>query len=97
MFRRAAGSRDRLRHLDRVEAWTRERFRLPEEAIVLVSEEPGRQPGYPPLQTTVLFWTDRGTRHRFRVFKPVAEIVEGDLPVAWMLPALLDDGDAECC
>ncbi len=96
MFRRARVGRDRLGHLERVEDWTRQRFGLPAEAIVIVSESPGQLPGYPPLETTVLFWTG-DERYRLRIFKPVAEVCESDLPVAWLLPSLLDDGEAGCC
>lgn len=96
MFRRARVGRDRLGHLERVENWTRQRFGLPGEAIVMVSESAVQLPGYPPLETTVLFWT-RGERYRLRVFKPVAEVGERDLPIAWLLPSLLDDGEAGCC
>ena len=96
MFRRASTSRDKLADLERVEAWTRARFGLHPDAVVIVTESPARQPGYPPLETTVLFWIG-GERYRFTVFKPVAEVVEGDVPIAWLLPSLLDDGEAGCC
>jgi nitrate reductase delta subunit len=41
-----------------VEAWVRERFRLPPEATVMVSELACQMPGCPPLETVVTFWTD---------------------------------------
>jgi len=97
MFRRAGVERSRLGDLERVEARTRERFGLRPDDVVMVSEAPGREPGYPPVETTVLFWTGGGTRYRFRVFKPVADVADSDIPIAWLLPSLLDDGEAGCC
>ena len=96
MFRRTKVERGRLEALERIEAWARDRFALVGDAIVLVSESPCLQPGYPPSETTVRFWID-GERYRLTVFKPADAIVASDLPVAWLLPALLDDGEAGCC
>ena len=64
--------------------------------IVLVSEDPGDRPGFPPLETNVIFWK-QDKRYRLKIFAPAASIAEPDLPVAWLLPALEDTGDAECC
>ena len=36
--------------------WTRERFRLAADAIILVSEIACGLPGCPPLETVVVFW-----------------------------------------
>src|SRR5205814_3583919 len=85
--------------LEKVRGWTRARFRLPEEAAVLATEVNCRQPGCPPLETVVAFWTDAGTRHQFKVFKRVEEVVEDDLPPAWLKGALVVDEEAgwECC
>ena len=43
--------------LDRVRAWTRERFTLPADAAILVSEVSCALPGCPPRETVVAFWT----------------------------------------
>lgn len=83
--------------LDRVEALVRARYRVAEEDIVLVSEEPGRAPGLPPRMTTILFWQGREARHRLRVFKPAAEVAAADLPEGWLKKALLDEGEGDCC
>jgi nitrate reductase delta subunit len=84
--------------LERVKQWTRERFALDEAETVMVSEVERSLPGFPPRETQVGFWTADGTRHHFRVFKPVMEVDEGDLPPAWMKAALASDGfDCECC
>jgi hypothetical protein len=46
----------------------------------------------------VVFWTTAG-RHHFKVFKPLAETAEDDLPPAFMKNALiaLEGADLECC
>jgi hypothetical protein len=63
---------------NRIKLWTRERFRLPNDAAILVSEVACTLPGCPPLETIIAFWTDKNTRHHFKVFKPLAEVVEDD-------------------
>ena len=73
-----------LQALDRVKEWTRSRFKLPEDAAILVTEVVCALPGCPPLETVVAFWTDADTRHHFKVFKPVAEVAPDDLPPAWL-------------
>ena len=75
--------------LDRVRDWTRQHFRLPEEAAILVSEVTCSLPGCAPLETIVAFWTE-DQRHHFKVFKPVAEVVPDDFPPPWMKNALAD-------
>ena len=95
MFGRAAPERRNLAHLEAVEDMVRARFVLSPADLVMVSEDPGRLPGHPPLQTTILFWHD-GQRHRLVLFTPVAGVGEADLPPAWLRPGLVDlDGD--CC
>jgi len=89
-------------HLDAVEqlkAWTRSRFALSDDAIVVVTEAAGNFPGCPPRQTAVTFWPRGGARHHFTVFKPVEEVGDGDLPPAWLKDALaLSDGiECPCC
>lgn len=81
--------------LERVDGWVRARFGLLSRDLVLVSEDRPRLPGFPALQTTVLFWSG-SARYRFVVFTPVAQVAEADLPLAWLLPSLIDDG-ADCC
>ena len=83
---------------DRVRAWTRERFGLPEDAAIMVAEVTCAVPGCPPLETVIAFWTD-STRHHFKVFKPLDQVVVEDLPPAWLKSALADmEGiGCECC
>ena len=95
-IKKSAAHREALR---RVKDWTRERFRLPDDAAILVTEVACSLPGCPPLETVVAFWTDGDRRHHFKVFKPVTELVEDDLPPSWMKNALVVDEmfGCECC
>jgi hypothetical protein len=94
-FDRRASHREAL---ERVREWTRVHFRLPDGSAILVAEVACRLPGCPPLETVVVFWTDEATRHRFKVFKAVEQVVEDDLPYTWLKEALIDDGSGfECC
>lgn len=97
MFGRRAWPAAAAADLDRVEELVRARFELGPDCLVMVSQLPTRQPGFPPLETRVLFWTDDGPRHRLRLFKPVAEVRAADLPLRWLRPGLIDDGDSDCC
>ena len=83
--------------LDRVREWVRARFSLGEDAI-LVAEVACAVPGCPPIETVIAFWSD-DVRHHFKVFKPVADVAEDDLPPYWMKRALAvsDDFQCECC
>jgi hypothetical protein len=85
--------------LDRVREWTRARFKLTEDAAILVTEVSCALPGCPPLETVVAFWTENDTRHHFKLFKRVDEVVADDLPPSWMKNALIaiEGSDLECC
>jgi hypothetical protein len=89
---------DRSAALDRVRDWTRARFALGEDETIMVSEVSCTIPGCPPTETLVVFWTAAG-RHHFKVFKPVADVAEDDLPPAFMKTALiaLEGVDCDCC
>jgi len=94
------GQRDsaaRAQAQERVAAWTRARFTLPLEAAILVSELACTLPGCPPLETVVAFWTLDGTRHHFKLFKPVAQVLPDDLPYAWLMKSLAREGGDDCC
>jgi hypothetical protein len=84
--------------LDRVRAWTRERFTLAEDAAILVSEVACKAPGCPPLETVVVFWIG-DVRHHFKFFKPAREVAIGDFPPSWLRNALaVPDGfECDCC
>jgi hypothetical protein len=89
-------SPDHLQALERVAAWTRERFRLPEGAAILVTQVECALPGCPPLETVIAFWSAERRRHHFKVFKPAQEVAEDDLPPAWLRDALAVPEDFEC-
>ncbi len=97
MFGRKAVQVARAADLDRVEALVRARFELGSDCLVMVSQLPGREAGFPPLETRVLFWTEDGIRHRLRLFSSAAEVVAADLPPRWLRTGLIDDGDGDCC
>jgi nitrate reductase delta subunit len=83
---------------DRVRGWTRARFALTDDETVMVSEVVCSVPGCPPIETHLVFWTDAG-RHHFKIFKPLADVVEDDLPPAFMKNALVafEGADCDCC
>jgi hypothetical protein len=84
--------------LQRVREWTRARFALSKASSIVVAEMACVLPGCPPLETTIAFWID-DRRHHLKLFKPVAQVREEDLPPAWLLPSLaVPDGvDCDCC
>jgi hypothetical protein len=84
--------------VDRVRDWTRARFALTDAETVMVSEMTCSVPGCPPIETHLVFWTGAG-RHHFKIFKPLAEVAEDDLPPAFMKNALiaLEGIDCDCC
>jgi len=81
-------SPEQLDALARVREWTRLRFDLAEDAAILISEVACGLPGCPPIETVVAFWSPNEARHQFKIFKPVREVIQGDLPYAWLKDAL---------
>ena len=90
---------DYIAALDRVKAWTRERFKLTADATIFVAEVSCALPGCPPRETVVAFWTENERRHQFKLFKPVADVVMDDLPPRWLRDALaaIEGLGCECC
>jgi nitrate reductase delta subunit len=88
-----------LEAVHRVEQWTRKRFALAEDTVIIAAEIACQVPGCPPIESVIVFWTGEGTRYRYKIFKPVEAVVEDDLPVSWLLPSLIDYGDlgCDCC
>src|SRR5262245_42834175 len=88
----------RIETIERIEAWTRERFGLERAAQVHVWEIACAVPGCPPVETVVLFEMSL-KRYQFKVFKPLEKVSEPDLPPAWFLGALTvaDGADCDCC
>ena len=83
---------------DRVREWTRARFALSGDETVMVSEIACAVPGCPPIETHVVFWTQAG-RHHFKIFKPLAAVVDDDLPPAFMKNTLVwvEGLECSCC
>jgi hypothetical protein len=113
MFGSFAHSPQQDAALARVERAVRARFRLPADTTVMVTELVCALPGCPPLETVIAFWTsDSGgtstststsrsnpQRHHYKVFKPVQQVSDDDLPPWWMKDALaaLPDWACACC
>ena len=91
------GTTGHLEAVERVKDWTRERFGLGEGQTVLLQESMCNLPGFPLVETLVAFWTEDGGRHHFKVFKPVEEVSDADVPPSWMKDALAGDIECECC
>lgn len=96
MFRRFGPGNDTLDDISRVEALVRARFRVDDSEIILVSQDQGTKPGFPALETNIVFWKI-DTRYRLKIFAPVSAVRGADLPIDWLLPSLEDNGDAGCC
>jgi nitrate reductase delta subunit len=84
--------------LEQVRQWTRARFGLPADAVILVAEIACGLPGCPPLETVVVFWLGE-KRHKFKIFKRLAEVALDDLPPAWLRDVLAGSEVVEfgCC
>ncbi len=95
--RRNAANRE---HIRRARELARERFRLGDDETLTVTEVECALPGCPPIETVIVFWTQGGNqRHHYKVFKPVAEVTEADLPPWWMKDALAvtEEFACSCC
>lgn len=90
---------ERLQAAERIKRWTRARFGLPEDATVSVSQIACAVPGCPPVETAIMFWDAEQKRYHFKVFKPVREVIEEDLPPGWYREALaVPEGfECDCC
>jgi hypothetical protein len=93
-----APSRRRADAASRVKRWTRQQFGLGPATSILVTQLEGAQPGFPPLRTVVAFWIAERHYH-FSIFKPLAEVLQEDLPPAWFREALAvtPGSDCGCC
>ena len=82
-----------------VKQWTRDRFGLGADAAILVTELESGTPGFPPLTTVIAFWIAERKHYHYRVFKPLEEVTEGDIPPSWYREALaVTPGiDCSCC
>ena len=92
-LRKGVGHLEAVEHLKDV---TRGRFSLGPNDTILVAESQPTLPGFPPHETKVVFWTADGTRHHFKVFKPVEDVADEDVPPAWMRESLTAAEGVEC-
>lgn len=76
--------------LRRVKELVRVHFRLTDAEAILVTELACQSPGCPPLETVIAFWGADERRRHYKVFKPVEQVVEDDLPPWWMKDALVE-------
>ena len=85
--------------VEQVKDWTRARFSLGAEDVVVVNETEAKLPGFPPRETAVTFWTADRVRHHYKVFKPVADVAADDIPPAFLKASLaLAEGiECACC
>jgi nitrate reductase delta subunit len=91
----SADSFERVRALERVREWARQRFELPRDAPILISQIECVLPGCPPLETVIGFWIGEQHYH-FKVFKPLEAIVLDDFPYAWLKDSLAVTDGTEC-
>jgi hypothetical protein len=96
MFGSTKGAPGRLEAASRLKAWTRSRFSLAADTVILVSEIESAQAGFPPVSTVVAFWTAERKHYHWRIFKPLDEVVEDDLPPAWYKAALEVEAGMQC-
>jgi hypothetical protein len=82
--------------VENIQGWTRRRFKLASDAPVLVAEVACALPLCAPLETAIAFWT-AGTRHQFKLYKPMAEIIYDD--IGWLMGSPADHGGTiwDCC
>ena len=66
------------------------------EDVVMITELECQVPGCPPLETVIAFWCEDEKRRHLKVFKPLVEVVEDDLPPWWMKNALIYDDEIRC-
>ena len=97
MLRNASRNVEQIAAVRRIKAWTRARFSLSDDVVVMVAEVACGMPGCPPLETIVTFWTTADTRHVFKAFKPAGAVTTEDLPPSWMKNAIISHSDDVCC
>jgi nitrate reductase delta subunit len=99
LFGAARPGADHAAALERVRDWTRARFALGPAEVVMVAQVACPVPGCPPLETVVVFWDADGVRHQFKLFKTPEQVLEPDIPYAWLKNSLrADEGEGfDCC
>lgn len=62
-----------------VRQWVRERFAVPDDATVMVTELQCTEPGCPPVETVVAVLRGPGRRAQAKVPRPVTELTRDDI------------------
>lgn len=63
----------------RIKEWVAQRFSLPAESVVMVSELRCSEPGCPPLETMIAIVEGPGRRRHVKLHKSAAEITAVDV------------------
>ncbi len=82
--------------LRRIEGLARDRFRLDGFTPIRVEELAATEPGFPPRETRISFWSGNEDEHQYRIFKPADRVTIEDLPPWWYKDALILDDAAYC-
>ena len=96
MFQRLKPPRDILFEIARVEDLVRSRFKVGCDEIVLVSQDQVFKPGFPMFETNIVFFKNEA-RYKIKIFARISQVQNSDLPLGWLLPALEDNGELDCC
>ena len=85
--------------LRRIETLARHRYRLESFTPIRVEELATTEPGFPPRETRILFWSGNDAQHQHRIFKPAKDVTIEDLPPWWYKDALILDEFpyCDCC
>lgn len=83
-------------HIARVAEVARQSFRLASGYPVRVEQLHTTEPGFPPFETRITFWSGNTAQHRYRVFKRAEAVSAKDLPPWWMKDALIVDEHPHC-
>jgi hypothetical protein len=62
-----------------IRAWVRETFGLSEDSTISVLEMRCPDPDCPPHETVIAILDDPGDPRRYRIFKPMQEVVRDDV------------------
>ena len=96
MCQRLKPPKDILFDIARVEDLVRSRFDVGCDEIILVSQDQVFKPGFPMFETNIVFFKNEA-RYKIKIFSRISQVQNSDLPLRWLLPALEDNGELDCC
>jgi hypothetical protein len=47
-------------------------------------------------ETNIVFFKNEA-RYKIKIFSRISQVQNSDLPLRWLLPALEDNGELDCC